>query len=85
MSIIQRHCILSLQELVDYEKILKGNPFDVSDVDLLDSDYRNSLEEMVELAYYFYGDEVVEDFINVNKETFQGLAKFIFKINLSKH
>jgi len=85
MSIIKRHCIISLQEIIDYEEILKGNPFDVSCVDLLDSDYRSSLEEMVELAYWFYGDEVVEDFINVNKGTFQGLAKFIFKISLSKH
>ena len=85
MSIVKEHVIISLQELIDYEKILEGNPFDVSGVDLLDKSFRNSLEEMVNLAYYWYGDEVVENFKKDNKLTFQCLAKFIFKISLSKH
>jgi hypothetical protein len=85
MSIIKKHCIISLQEIVDYEILLEGNPFDVSGVDLLDSEYRKNLEFLVDLAYKWYGEEVIENFKKDNKLTFQCLAKFIFKINLSKH
>jgi hypothetical protein len=77
MSIIKEHCIISLQEVVDYEILLEGNPFDVSGVDLLDKEYRNNLEFLVDLAYAWYGEEVIENFKKDNKLTFQCLAKFI--------
>jgi len=77
MSIIKEHCIISLQEVVDYEILLEGNPFDVSGVDLLDKEYRGNLEFLVDLAYAWYGEEVIENFKKDNKLTFQCLAKFI--------
>lgn len=77
MSIIKRHFIISLQEVIDYEKLLEGNPFDVSGVDLLDKEYRNNLEFLVDIAYEWYGDIVINNYKGHNKLTFQWFDKSI--------
>lgn len=61
-TIVEKHFILSLEEIVKYELLLCFSPFDVSNVSLFSEKEKVDINIMLDIAYYYYGEKTVEEY-----------------------